>query len=339
MPPGRGQALARGRKKKNKEMIYMKNIKRIFSLLLIATLMIGAVPSNVQATSVPKKVTKLKVKQKTGKYKSYKENKKIHYVKYKYMQLSWKKIKGVTGYEIYRYGEASKTWHKVKTVASNKTTYAIPEVEKNMKVKLKVRAYRTSGIETVYGEFSTVKSFTGKKNYWLNGKMKSGKYYKKLGIYEDPVIQKGWYRFISERAFNIQNKYRAEAGKVPLEWNELVYQMAQIRSKELEIDYSHDRPSEKTFSELVTEVVIKNNTTKEENNFGHLGENVARGQETSTSVMKAWKNSSGHYKNIIGVMLDQDIGYKDAAICLYIGKNNAFYWDALFMIEKIYQPN
>lgn len=292
--------------------------------------MLSAFPINVQAASTPKKVTELKVKQKTGKYKSYKEKKKIYYTKYKYMQLSWKKIKGVTGYEIYRYGEASQTWHKVKTVASDKTTYIIPEVEKGMNVQLKVRAYKTNGMETVYGEFSAVKSFTGKKNYWLNGKMKSGKYYKKLGIYEDPAIKKGWYRFISERAFNIQNKYRAEVGESPLEWNEHIYNMSKIRSEELSIKYSHTRPNGEKVATVMKEYFSDNPGLELESmiNLRSCAENAAQGQATSKQVMSEWKNSNGHYANI------KSAWNTTGAISLYIDKYQRYNWDALFMFPS-----
>lgn len=65
--------------------------------------------------------------------------------------LQWKKVKGATAYEIYRY--KNKKWVKVTT--TGKTSYKYKNPPKNGSYK--VRALKKSGNKKIYGSFSAVK--------------------------------------------------------------------------------------------------------------------------------------------------------------------------------------
>ena len=65
--------------------------------------------------------------------------------------LQWKKVKGATAYEIYRY--KNKKWVKVTT--TGKTSYKYKNAPKNGSYK--VRALKKSGSKKTYGSFSAVK--------------------------------------------------------------------------------------------------------------------------------------------------------------------------------------
>ena len=65
--------------------------------------------------------------------------------------LQWKKVKGATAYEIYRY--KNKKWVKVTT--TGKTSYKYKNAPKNGSYK--VRALKKSGNKKIYGSFSAVK--------------------------------------------------------------------------------------------------------------------------------------------------------------------------------------
>ena len=65
--------------------------------------------------------------------------------------LQWKKVKGATAYEIYRY--KNKKWVKVTT--TGKTSYKYKNAPKNGSYK--VRALKKSGNKKIYGPFSAVK--------------------------------------------------------------------------------------------------------------------------------------------------------------------------------------
>lgn len=301
----------------------MKNIKRIFSLLLICTLMISIVPVSAKAeVTAPGKVKKVKAQQVTKSYKGWAGigNKKTK-VKYKCMQLSWKKVKNADGYVIYRYGNASKMWHKIKTITKAKTTkYILPEMYKNKTVKIKVVAYKKAEDGSkVYGAESDVLTFKPKRTYEITGKIKTKNY--------NPIITKGWYRFASEEAFVIQNKYRQQAGQNPLEWNEHIYNMSKIRSKELVNKYSHDRPNGESKGKLIKDYFANNPGLELENRIKthSYGENIANGQVNPQEVMRDWKNSKGHYGNLTSNW------YTIGAISLYVDKDEEFYWVSLFI--------
>lgn len=292
--------------------------KKLFSLLLVVTVISSLGPVNASAATKPAKVKSVKAKEVQKSYKTWSgEGNKKTKVKYKAMQLSWKKVKGAAGYVVYRYGNASKVWHQVKVIKSPKTTsYIVPECSKGSKVKLKVAAYKKTSGQKVYGTESKVVSFKPKKNYELTGTVKTKKY--------NRYIPKGWYRFVSEDAFVIQNKYRTAKGEVPLEWNDIVYEISKTRSKELEKNYSHKRPNGGTFVSLQRKILEKANINYESWPYLVMGENIARGQINAIEVMKNWKKSKGHYENLLSEY------YVLGAISLYVDKNKEFYWTASF---------
>lgn len=300
--------------------------------MLIVTLL----PDNVGIAEAMtlKQPGSAKIKQKTGKLKSYKKKGKTYYSKYKYLKYSWKKVSGVSGYEVYRYGEASKQWYKVKTTSKKVTTYAVPEVEKGMTVQLKVRSYKTTNNEKIYSDFSPVKKYKSKKDFPLEGKEKLGKYSKKEKYWQAAKIKKGHYRFLSEYAFVIQNKYRAEKGVAPLTWNNDIYEMAKIRSKELEKKYSHTRPDGREFTSITLEYARKYNTAylaKLVKLVGGSGENISDWETRATDAMKGWKNSPGHYKNLMSER------HAFGAISVYVDKYEKYHWESLFL--NPYDPN
>lgn len=89
----------------------------------------------------PKKVKKLKIKKKT--------RRKIN--------IKWKKIKGVRGYQVaIRIGKKGK--FKVrKTIKRNKNRYIISKLKKGKVYYIKVRAYKEVDKKRIYGKYSAVK--------------------------------------------------------------------------------------------------------------------------------------------------------------------------------------
>jgi fibronectin type 3 domain-containing protein len=76
----------------------------------------------------------------------------------KRVKLSWKKVSGTTGYEIYRATSKSGKYKKVKMIAKIST---ISYIDKKLTAKknyyYKVRAYKTVNGKKVYGAFSDIK--------------------------------------------------------------------------------------------------------------------------------------------------------------------------------------
>lgn len=75
-------------------------------------------------------------------------------------QLTWKKVKAATGYEVYQAVKKNGKYKKVKTIKRNKVvTYKTKSLKKKTYF-FKVRAYRKVAGKTVYGAFSNVKKMT-----------------------------------------------------------------------------------------------------------------------------------------------------------------------------------
>ena len=70
------------------------------------------------------------------------------------IRLTWKKVKKVDGYQVYRYNKSTKKYQKVATVKTN--TYTDKKLKTATVYQYKVRAYRKSGKKTVTGKYSNV---------------------------------------------------------------------------------------------------------------------------------------------------------------------------------------
>lgn len=68
-------------------------------------------------------------------------------------KISWNKVKGATGYKIYKYNAATKSWTVVKTVTSADTLSAtLSGLKSKTSTKFKVNAYLTKGTKTYVGK-------------------------------------------------------------------------------------------------------------------------------------------------------------------------------------------
>ena len=78
-------------------------------------------------------------------------------------KLSWGKISGASGYEVYRSTTQKGTYKKVKTITSGSTKkYTDSNLTSNKKYYYKVRAYKTVSGKKYYSSFSSVKFATVK---------------------------------------------------------------------------------------------------------------------------------------------------------------------------------
>lgn len=100
----------------------------------------GEFSNFVMVTTVPSKV-KVKAKAQNGA-----------------VALSWKKIKGVSGYEIYRSTKKSGAYKKIKTIKkASLTRYTNKKLKSGKTYYYKVRAYKTINGVKVYGKYSSVR--------------------------------------------------------------------------------------------------------------------------------------------------------------------------------------
>lgn len=247
------------------------------------------------------KVKKLKKKTKYSYYKgvkSIKKNGKPNWgkIKYKYgIKLTWSKVKNADGYEVYRYENAKGCWTKIKTV--KKTTYTLTNMLEGEKVKIRVRAYKKTKSGNEYGKYSGVLNFKTKDMYtktYKNGKTK--------GFYS---------KWASEDAFVIQNNMRVKAGAKPLRWSDRIYEIASLRAYMMAtkdgLTHAGKWRDEK---KMLKKWGYSDSELKEAPRI--LGENATVDFKTPKEAMKSWKNSKGHYENLINK------NYKSGAISVYM---------------------
>ena len=120
-----------------------KILKKAFTIIFVLAMIAGTVQT-AQAASAPAQVN-LTVKQTASKN----------------VTLSWKKVSGADGYEIYRKTGANGKYTKIKTITSGSTVkYKTTGLTIGKKYYYKVRAYDKQGSKTVRGKYSPVKSVT-----------------------------------------------------------------------------------------------------------------------------------------------------------------------------------
>lgn len=109
------------------------------------------------------------------------------------------------------------------------------------------------------------------------------------------------------------NAERAKAGCAPLRLNSRLTSAAQGHSADLAArDYfSHTSLDGRTYVDRINATGYP---------WRALGENIAAGQTSVTSVMTSWMTSSGHRANIL------NCGYVDLGVGFATGGSYGYYW-------------
>ncbi len=114
------------------------------------------------------------------------------------------------------------------------------------------------------------------------------------------------------------NEYRASEGLEPLSLNETLCDMAEIRSQEITVSFSHTRPDGR-----------KSSTIFEEFDYakGYSGENIGyHFKKSPSAILEAWLDSEGHRANMFSA------DYDSIGVGLY-EENGYYYWTQVFSSE------
>lgn len=127
------------------------------------------------------------------------------------------------------------------------------------------------------------------------------------------------YNNYYQEVLRLVNKIRADAGVGPLMLDTTLCKAASMRA--LEMDYgnvmSHTRPNG---TDCWTVLDFYNIS------FGTCGENVAAGQTSPSAVVEGWRNSQGHYENMINPAFTKlGVGYSSNGV-----GGMKHYWCQLF---------
>lgn len=73
------------------------------------------------------------------------------------LTLSWKKVSGANGYEVYQAAKAKGKYKKIRTISKGKTTkLTVKKLKAKKTYYFKVRAYKKNGGQKAYGTYSKV---------------------------------------------------------------------------------------------------------------------------------------------------------------------------------------
>ena len=113
------------------------------------------------------------------------------------------------------------------------------------------------------------------------------------------------------------NIERENAGLEPLELDEDLVRLANIRAEEIVENFSHTRPNGTSCFTILEEVY-----------YHTCGENIAAGSPTPERVVEQWMDSPGHRANIlnanyqylgVGYFYDENSMYKHYWVQLFVG--------------------
>ena len=214
---------------------------------------------------------------------------------------SWKKLIAFTvlifGMTLFVQGEpvsAAKTSKVTMNLVGAKTRYKYPAALKKAK-KVTLKSSKKSVVKATYKKSKGIRRIvlTAKKlgtaTVTFKCKMKNNT--TKIYKYKVSVVKSKKVTAMdkAKRAFKIQNQYRKEKGVTELEWSDELYQFCLYRIKTSGFD-GHE------------------NLGRDANAYFGLyakykplafAENMYSGYTDPESAMKSWKNSPGHYSNLL----------------------------------------
>ncbi len=136
----------------------MKRKMRGMLLLLVMALLFGSFSQTGYAKETKKtnKKTEKKTEKKVQTLEKVQLTKKCSYG-YAQVTLKWEKVKKATGYEIYRRTGQEGKFELVATIKKNtRLSWSESKLENHRNYYYKIRAYKTTKKETIYGAFSKV---------------------------------------------------------------------------------------------------------------------------------------------------------------------------------------
>lgn len=127
-------------------------------------------------------------------------------------------------------------------------------------------------------------------------------------------------RALALEVLDIVNAERSAAGLPALSWHEGAAEVAYLHSLDMDVRdfFDHTNPDGQLPWDRLDEAGI---------GWSAVGENIARGYGSPTSVMDAWMNSSGHRANILnGTFTHVGIGVHDDGLTIW--------WTQLFLVPR-----
>ncbi len=122
----------------------------------------------------------------------------------------------------------------------------------------------------------------------------------------------------ASEVFDLVNSQRSANGQSALTYNTEAAKVAQAKAEDMAANnyFSHTSPTYGSAFDMLKANGIS---------YSSAGENIAKGQTSSSSVMNAWMNSSGHRANILSS------SYKSVGVGCAVDSSGTLYWVQVFI--------
>lgn len=117
------------------------------------------------------------------------------------------------------------------------------------------------------------------------------------------------------------NKARVEAGLKPVYILPYLNEVAEIRAEEVSIFFAHTRGSNDGFHTAIDRDIVS---------YGLAAENLAGGKRTPEETFEQWRNSSGHWGNI----MNPNITHMGVGFCFDNDADYKYYWQQTFVATE-----
>ncbi len=116
------------------------------------------------------------------------------------LKITWKKVSGATGYQIYRSAQKNSGYRRIKNLSSKSSSYTNSKLKNGKRYYYKIRAYKRIDGKTYYGKFSNIKYQSPKGTVSVIGRYRRDckgygittiKVYKKNGNYYAKAYGRG----------------------------------------------------------------------------------------------------------------------------------------------------
>lgn len=134
------------------------------------------------------------------------------------LKITWKKVSGVTGYQIYRSTQKNSGYRRIKNLSSKSSSYTNSKLKNGKRYYYKIRAYKRIDGKTYYGKFSNIKYQSPKGTVSVIGRYRRDckgygittiKVYKKNGNYYAKAYGRGGKMNTTVRLYKNGSRYTA----------------------------------------------------------------------------------------------------------------------------------
>ena len=134
------------------------------------------------------------------------------------LKITWKKVSGATGYQIYRSTQKNSGYRRIKNLSSKSSSYTNSKLKNGKRYYYKIRAYKSIDGKTYYGKFFNIKYQSPKGTVSVIGRYRRDckdygittiKVYKKNGNYYAKAYGRGGKMNTTVRLYKNGSRYTA----------------------------------------------------------------------------------------------------------------------------------